>query len=82
MILTLTENTSQFTERLRQINSIENTIDKGNFIEFDFDDNPVSRRDLLKKLIDEGFPICGFVEKEVDLQKLYIDKYASSEVNK
>ncbi len=79
MTLTLTENTAQYAERLRHINSVENNIDKGAFIEFDFEDDPLSHRDLLKKLINEGFRVCGFVEKEIDLQKIYIDKYAPEE---
>jgi ABC-2 type transport system ATP-binding protein len=82
MILTLTETAAKFAERLRQFHSVENVMDEAARIEFDFDDDPQARRDLLKKMVTEGFPVCGFVEKEVDLQKIYIDKYAPEKVNK
>ncbi len=82
MNLTLTENAAKFVDPLRQFDSVENIIDKGVKIEFDFEDSPLARRDLLKKLLDQGFPVCGFAEKEIDLQEIYIDKYADKTVHK
>jgi ABC-2 type transport system ATP-binding protein len=80
MILTLTETAAKFAERLRQFDSVENLTDEAARIEFDFDDDPQTRRDLLKRLVNEDFPVCGFTEKEVDLQEIYIDKYAPEKV--
>ena len=82
MILTLTETATKFAERLRQFDSVENLTDEATRIEFDFDDDPQTRQDLLKRLVNEGFPVCGFTEKEVDLQEIYIDKYAPEKVKK
>ena len=82
MTLSLTENTEKFVDRLGQFDSVENIVSNDNNIEFDFEDSPIDRKDLLKKLIDHGFPVCGFAEKEVDLQKIYIDKYADKPASK
>jgi ABC-2 type transport system ATP-binding protein len=82
MVLTLTETAAKFAERMRQFDSVENLTDEATRIEFDFDDDPQTRRDLLKRLVNEGFPVCGFTEKEVDLQEIYIDKYAPEKVKK
>lgn len=82
MILTLTENAEKFANPLRKFDSVENVIDNGFKIEFDFEDSPQACQGLLKKLLDHGFPVCGFAEKELDLQEIYIDKYAEKTVHK
>lgn len=82
VVLELTEDGEAYLSKVQEaasklggISNIE--VDKTR-ITFSFGSDPKARRELLKYLINEGVPVCGFIPRSKSLQDIYMG-YAGNE---
>ena len=75
LVLTLAEPVEEMESLLQDIDAVYEVQGGGLCFEFLFDGDDHAQHRLLRQFIEKDIPVCGIAESEIDLQKIYVDKY-------